>query len=74
MKALHLGDFTIASACDIRKNLYNKPKTKQEKKLWIYRNAFYNTRIFGICIYRNFNTCRKTSQQIKKCRDFNEIT
>ena len=65
MKSLLIGNYVVVTAKELKRSLEIKPENETEWTLWRYKMAFYNCRILGICIYRNFKTMTKISKEIK---------
>ena len=47
----------IRTASSIKNLLKTKPKTDRQKQIWYYLNGIYDTRLFGLVVYRLNTTC-----------------
>lgn len=49
--------FVIRTASSLENLLKTKPKTDRQKQMWYYLNGIYDTRLFGLVVYRLNTTC-----------------
>ena len=58
MNKLNIGKFTIRTAKSLIKKLEKEPRTDYEIKIWYYLKGIYDTRFFGLVVYRTIPSCR----------------
>jgi hypothetical protein len=57
MDKIQTKKIVIRTAKSLKKKLENKPRNEREQKTWYYLNGIYDTRKFGLVIYKLKPSC-----------------